>query len=36
MVRSHFVVDEQGKLSDVQVNVNANDSVARAMEALRA
>ena len=35
MIRSHFVVDEQGKLIDVNVNVSPNDSVSRAMELLR-
>src|SRR5687768_2406050 len=33
-IRSHFVVDEQGNLADVQVNVKANDSVSRALESL--
>jgi peroxiredoxin Q/BCP len=31
IVRSHFVVDEQGKLADVQVKVSPNDSVQRAL-----
>jgi thioredoxin-dependent peroxiredoxin len=32
--RSHFVVDEQGRLVDVQVGVQATDSVRLALEAL--
>jgi len=26
MMRSHFVIDEQGRIADVQYNVNANES----------
>jgi len=33
-VRSHFVIDEQGRLSDVQVQVTPEDSVARAVQAV--
>jgi len=32
--RSHFVVDEQGRLVDVQIGVHATDSVRLALEAL--
>ncbi len=31
-IRSHFVIDEEGRLADVQVNVKPEDSVARAMQ----
>lgn len=31
ILRSHFVVDENGRLADVQVNVKPEDSVARAV-----
>ena len=34
IVRSHFVVDESGKLADVQVNVSPTESVERALAAL--
>ena len=34
--RSHFVVDEQGKLADVQVKVSPEDSVSRALSAIGA
>ncbi len=30
-VRSHFVIDEQGKLADVQVQVTPEESVSRAL-----
>jgi peroxiredoxin Q/BCP len=33
-VRSHFVIDEQGKLADVQVQVTPEESVERALEAV--
>ena|SRR5215207_5139139 len=33
-VRSHFVIDETGKLADVQVQVTPEDSVARALQAI--
>lgn len=33
--RSHFVIDEQGKLADVQLGVPASSSVQLALEALR-
>ncbi len=36
MIRSHFVVDEQGKLIDVQSPVSPEDSVARAIAAIGA
>jgi peroxiredoxin Q/BCP len=32
--RSHFIIDEEGRLADVQVKIGATDSVARALEAL--
>jgi thioredoxin-dependent peroxiredoxin len=34
-VRSHFVIDEQGNLADVQVQVTPEESVARALEAVQ-
>jgi len=34
IVRSHFVIDENGKIVDAQVKVSPTDSVARAVEAL--
>jgi thioredoxin-dependent peroxiredoxin len=34
VVRSHFVIDEQGKILDAQIKVKANDSPALAMQAL--
>ena len=34
IVRSHFVVDEQGRIADVQLNVSPADSVARALEVI--
>ena len=34
IIRSHFIVGEHGKLVDVQIKVNARDSVARALGAL--
>jgi peroxiredoxin Q/BCP len=33
-VRSHFLIDEQGKLADVQVQVTPEESVSRAVEAV--
>jgi peroxiredoxin Q/BCP len=33
-VRSHFVIDETGKLADVQVRVSPEDSVQRAVQAV--
>ena len=33
-VRSHFVIDETGKLADVQVQVSPEDSVQRAVQAV--
>ena len=35
ILRSHFVVDEKGKLVDAQVKVSPADSVERAMNVLR-
>lgn len=32
--RSHFIVDEQGRLADVQVQVSPTESVERALQAL--
>lgn len=34
IVRSHFVIDEQGKFADVQVNIKPKDSVEKAVAAL--
>lgn len=34
ITRSHFVIDEQGRLADVQVKVSPKDSVERALAAL--
>jgi peroxiredoxin Q/BCP len=36
MLRSHFVIDEQGKIADAQYNVAPADSPTRALEALGA
>ncbi len=36
ILRSHFVIDEKGKLVDVQVKVSPADSVERAMNVIRA
>jgi peroxiredoxin Q/BCP len=33
-VRSHFVIDEQGRLADVQIKVSPADSVAKALAVL--
>jgi peroxiredoxin Q/BCP len=32
--RSHFVIDEQGRIADAQVKVSPTDSVQRALEIL--
>jgi thioredoxin-dependent peroxiredoxin len=34
IIRSHFIVDENGRLADVQVGVSPADSVARALNAI--
>jgi peroxiredoxin Q/BCP len=34
IIRSHFIIDEAGRLADVQVDVGAKDSVARALQTL--
>src|SRR5450759_3553352 len=34
VIRSHFVIDEQGQLIDVQYKINAPDSVAKALETI--
>jgi thioredoxin-dependent peroxiredoxin len=34
IIRSHFVIDEAGRLVDVQVDVGAKDSVTRALQSL--
>jgi peroxiredoxin Q/BCP len=34
IIRSHFVIDEQGKIADAQVKVSPTDSVEKAMAAL--
>ena len=36
IVRSHFVIDENGKIVDTQYNVKADESLTEAMEALTA
>ncbi len=36
ITRSHFLVDEQGKLADIQLPVSPDDSVAKAMALLKA
>lgn len=36
VIRSHFVVDEAGRLADVQIKVSPKDSVARALQAIQA
>ena len=35
IIRSHFVVDAEGKIADVQYGVSAEDSVANALANLR-
>jgi thioredoxin-dependent peroxiredoxin len=35
-VRSHFVIDEQGKLADAQVRVTPEESIERAVAAVKA
>lgn len=35
IVRSHFVIDEEGKIADVQYNVSPDDSVQNALVALK-
>jgi peroxiredoxin Q/BCP len=35
VIRSHFVIDEQGMVVDAQVKVSPKDSVARALETLQ-
>ena len=34
IIRSHFVIDEQGRLADVQVKVSPTDSVEKALQML--
>jgi thioredoxin-dependent peroxiredoxin len=34
VIRSHFIIDEQGKIADVQVKVSPTESVERALAAL--
>jgi thioredoxin-dependent peroxiredoxin len=34
IIRSHFLVDEAGKLADIQVKVSPKESVERALKAL--
>jgi peroxiredoxin Q/BCP len=36
IIRSHFVIDEQGRIADAQVKVSPGDSVARALESIGA
>lgn len=35
VLRSHFVIDEQGRVADAQVKVSPQDSVSRALQALQ-
>ncbi len=35
IIRSHFVIDEEGKIAQAEVKVSPTDSVARAIKALR-
>ena len=35
IIRSHFVIDETGRIADAQVKVSPKDSVARALETLK-
>ena len=35
IIRSHFVIDEHGKIADAQVKVSPTGSVERALAALR-
>jgi peroxiredoxin Q/BCP len=35
VIRSHFVIDEQGRVADAQVKVKPDDSVSRALESLK-
>ncbi len=35
IIRSHFVIDENGILTDVQVQVSPKDSITKAIEALK-
>jgi len=35
VIRSHFLVDEEGQIADVQYNISPTDSVANALAALR-
>lgn len=34
IIRSHFVIDEHGKIADIQIKVSPSDSITRALEAL--
>jgi thioredoxin-dependent peroxiredoxin len=34
IIRSHFVIDEQGNIADAQVNVSPQESMERALGAL--
>ncbi len=36
IIRSHFVIDEQGKIADAQVNIKPNDSVEQALKLIGA
>jgi peroxiredoxin Q/BCP len=35
IIRSHFVIDEAGRVADAQVKVSPADSVARALASLQ-
>jgi peroxiredoxin len=34
VLRSHFVIDEQGKVADVQYNVSPEDSVSKGLASI--
>jgi peroxiredoxin Q/BCP len=34
IIRSHFVIDQHGKIADIQIKVSPSESVARALKAL--
>jgi peroxiredoxin Q/BCP len=36
IVRSHFVVDEQGRLADIQIRISPEDSIERALQTIGA
>jgi peroxiredoxin Q/BCP len=36
VIRSHFVVDKAGRLTDIQIKVSPQDSVAKALATVKA